>query len=68
MGERIIYSLVLIENALSDIMKNVQAPQNDSEREDNETPPAGKESTERRECIMSVSGEVGGPARPARQD
>ena len=54
MGERITYNLVLIENALNDIKKDVPAQQSGSERGDDAIPSANLESMERRESIMSV--------------
>ena len=54
MGERITYNLVLIENALNDIKKDVPAPQCGSGKEDDAIPSASLESTERRESLVSV--------------
>ena len=54
MGERITYNLVLIENALNDIKKDIPAQQSGSERGDNAIPSANLESMERRESIKSV--------------
>ena len=54
MGERITYNLVLLENALNEVKKDVPAPQSGNEKEDQATPSTDMESTNRRESIASA--------------